>query len=234
MFFNNISFRYVTRKQVFKDFNLKLKREEITAIVGESGCGKTTLLSLLQNLYPLSSGEIKIGQIDIQSIDRYSLRRVIGVIPQHIHLFSGNIIENIALGETDPNILRIKKLSVRLGITNFVEKFRDGFETQIGEFGVFLSGGQKQRIAIARAILRDAPILFLDEATSALDPSTRRQVQRALHDENGQRTLVTVTHDLASVRDYDQIIVLQDGKQLEEYAQHFSENSSIRIVQPSC
>ncbi len=144
--FENVSFRYGSRMEVFNNFNLQIKKGETSAIVGESGSGKTTLIALLQNLYPIKEGKIYLGDYDITQIHYESLRKYIGVIPQNLSLFSGNIIENIALGESFPNMQRVFDLSKQLGITEFVEKLPNGFHTQIGENGAMLSGGQKTAI----------------------------------------------------------------------------------------
>lgn len=141
--FENVTFRYGSRVEVFKQFNAIFKKNETTAIVGESGSGKTTLISLLQNLYPIKEGRISIGDYDINQIHYQNIRNLIGVVPQQLNLFSGNIIENIALGDSFPDIQRVLDLSKQLGITDFVEKLPNGFETQVGENGTMLSGGQK-------------------------------------------------------------------------------------------
>lgn len=167
--FKEVSFSYGSRVDVFEDFACIIKKGKTTAIVGESGSGKTTLASLLQNLYPLKKGKIAIGDYDINYISNYSLRNLISVVPQQIDLFSGNVIENIALGEDFPDVQRILNITKDLGIMNFVEKLPNGFQTYLGENGALLSGGQKQRIAIARALYKNPEILILDEATSSLD-----------------------------------------------------------------
>ena len=221
IYFENVSFTYGTRTEVFRDFNLKLNGNEITAIVGENGCGKTTLMSLMQNLYPINNGRIRIGQIDIRNVDRQYLRSVIGVIPQQIHLFSGNIVENIAMGATNPDLTRIKELSEQLGISSFVNQLPCGFETQIGQYGIFLSGGQKQRIGIARALYRDPKILLLDEATAALDSSSQVLIKNLLKalKENG-KTIIVVTHRLNSITYADRIVLLDKGQVKEEGSHH--------------
>lgn len=164
--FKNATFSYGSRIEVFKDFSCMIPKGKTTAIVGESGSGKTTIASLLQNLYTLKSGKIMIGNYDLNYISNYSLRNLISTVPQQIDLFSGNVIENIALGEDFPNLQKIMDIAKTTGILEFVEKLPNGFQTYLGENGALLSGGQKQRIAIARAIYKDPEILILDEATS--------------------------------------------------------------------
>lgn len=214
--FDNVSFRYGSRMDVFKNFNATFKKNETTAIVGESGSGKTTLISLLQNLYPIKEGKIYIGNYDTQFIHYKSLRQLIGVIPQQLNLFSGNIIENIALGDSFPNIQRILDLSKQLGITEFVEKLPNGFETQIGENGAMLSGGQKQRIAIARALYKDPEILLMDEATSSLDTNSEKIVKEVIDNFKAQgKTVIVIAHRLSTISNADKILVMKDGTIIE-------------------
>jgi ABC-type bacteriocin transporter len=214
--FENVSFRYGSRTEVFKNFNAVFKKNETTAIVGESGSGKTTLISLLQNLYPIKEGKIYIGDYDTQFIHYQSLRNCIGVIPQQLNLFSGNIIENIALGDSFPNIQRILDLSKQLAITEFVEKLPNGFETQIGENGAMLSGGQKQRIAIARALYKNPEVLLMDEATSSLDTNSERIVKEVIDDFKSQgKTVVVIAHRLSTIANANTILVMENGTIVE-------------------
>ena len=219
--FENVSFRYGSRTQVFTDFNAVLKRNETTAIVGESGSGKTTLIALLQNLYPITKGKITIGKFDLKHLNSKSLRQLIGVIPQQLNLFSGTIIENIALGESVPNLQRIMELSNQLGVTEFVEKLPYGFETQVGENGAMLSGGQKQRLAIARALYKNPEILLMDEATSALDTNSETIVKQVIDDFKAQgKTVIVIAHRLSTIANADTILVMQDGKIIEQGEHH--------------
>lgn len=214
--FENVSFRYGSRTEVFKNFNAVFKKNETTAIVGESGSGKTTLISLLQNLYPIKEGKIYIGDYDAQFIHYQSLRNAIGVIPQQLNLFSGTIIENIALGDSFPNIQRVLDLSKQLAITEFVEKLPNGFETQIGENGAMLSGGQKQRIAIARALYKNPEILLMDEATSSLDTHSEKVVKEVIDAFKAQgKTVIVIAHRLSTIANADTILVLENGTVVE-------------------
>ncbi|SNR24407.1 peptidase domain-containing ABC transporter [Flavobacterium sp. ov086] len=214
--FENVSFRYGSRIEVFKNFNAIFKKNETTAIVGESGSGKTTLIALLQNLYPIKEGKICIGDYDTQFIHYKSLRQLIGVIPQQLNLFSGNIIENIALGASFPDIQRVLALSKQLGITEFVEKLPNGFETQIGENGAMLSGGQKQRIAIARALYKNPEILLMDEATSSLDTNSEKMVKEVIDNFKLQRkTIIVIAHRLSTIANADTILVMKNGAIVE-------------------
>lgn len=215
--FENVSFRYGSRTEVFKNFNAIFKKNETTAIVGESGSGKTTLISLLQNLYPIKEGKIYIGDYDAQFIHYQSLRNCIGVIPQQLNLFSGNIIENIALGDSFPNMQRILDLSKELGITEFVEKLPNGFETQIGENGAMLSGGQKQRIAIARALYKNPEVLLMDEATSSLDTNAESIVKKVIDNFKLQgKTVIVIAHRLSTIANADTILVMENGNVVEQ------------------
>lgn len=214
--FENVSFKYGSRVEVFKKFNAVLKKNETTAIVGESGSGKTTLIALLQNLYPINEGKIYFGDYDSKFIHYQSLRNCIGVIPQQLNLFSGNIIENIALGDPFPNVQRILALSLQLGITEFVEKLPNSFETQIGENGAMLSGGQKQRIAIARALYKNPEILLMDEATSSLDTSSEQVVKKVIDDFKSQgKTVIIIAHRLSTIANADTILVMENGNIIE-------------------
>ncbi len=218
--FRNVGFRYGTRVVVFENLDLKIEKGKSTAIVGESGSGKSTLLSLLQNLYPLKEGNITIGGFDLQYISNSSLRKVVGVVPQQIDLFSGTIIENIALGDESPDMQRILILSKKLGIDEFIEKLPSTYSSQVSEQGVNLSGGQKQRLAIARALYRDPEIIILDEATSSLDPVSEQKVQETLAWFKGLgKTIIIIAHRLSTVRSCDTILVLKNG-QLIEQGQH--------------
>jgi ATP-binding cassette, subfamily C, bacteriocin exporter len=150
-----VSFRYGTRVTVFENLNLQVEKGKTTAIVGESGSGKSTLMAMLQNLYPLQSGSVSIGDYDLKHIENNSLRRLVGAVPQRIDLFAGNVIENIAVGDYEPDMKRIISICSALGILEFIEKLPNNFSTYLGENGATLSGGQKQRIAIARALYKN-------------------------------------------------------------------------------
>ncbi|OKS85915.1 peptidase domain-containing ABC transporter [Mucilaginibacter polytrichastri] len=214
--FNNVSFRYGTRQMVFENLSLTIKLNQNTAIVGESGSGKSTLLSVMQNLYPVTTGSITIGGFDLKHVNNDSLRKIISVVPQQIDLFAGTIIENIALGDNQPDMQRILSLCKLLGINDFVENLPDHYHSTISEQGVNLSGGQKQRLAIARALYRNPEILILDEATSSLDPLSEQKVYDTLAWFKGQnKTIITIAHKLSTIKHCDEILVLKNGKLLE-------------------
>ncbi|MES2828615.1 MAG: peptidase domain-containing ABC transporter [Bacteroidota bacterium] len=215
--FRDVHFRYGTRVSVFEGLNLELKRGQITAIVGESGSGKTTLLSLMQNLYTIDSGSIYIGSYDIKYITNVSLRKMVGVVPQDVHLFAGNVIENIAIGDLEPDMKRIVQICTDLEIMEFIERLPAGFNTFLGENGTNLSGGQRQRIAIARALYRNPEILILDEATSSLDTESEQHVQNAINLlREQQKTIIIIAHRLSTIMNADKISVLKTGKLIEE------------------
>jgi ATP-binding cassette subfamily B protein len=211
--FTDVSFRYGSRKQVFDQMSLTILKGKITAIIGESGSGKTTLMALLQNLYPIQSGKIEIGNYDLKHVSNSSLRSIVGTVPQSVDLFAGNIVENIALGDLEPDMKRIIEICHLLQITSFIENLPNGFETLLGEHGVSLSGGEKQRIAIARALYKNPEILILDEATSALDLVSESYVKQAVGVlKNQGKTIILITHRLNTITEADEIVYLVDGK----------------------
>lgn len=215
--FEQVAFRYGSRAQVFRNLNLRIKKGEVTAIVGESGSGKSTLAGLLQYLYPVQKGHIYIGDYDIRYIDSRSLRELVSVVPQKIDLFSGNVIENIAIGELQPDYKKMMEICNRLGITAFIESLPNGFLTFLGENGATLSGGQKQRIAIARALYRNPEILILDEATSSLDTYAEHYVQQVVsYMRSIGKTIIIIAHRLSTVMQADNILVLHEGELVEE------------------
>lgn len=214
--FENVDFSYGSRVDVFHGFSCEIEKGKTTAIVGESGSGKTTMASLIQNLYPLKSGKILIGDYDINYISHYSLRNMVSVVPQQIDLFSGNVVDNIALGEDIPDVQRVIDIAKRLGILEFIEKLPNGFQTYLGENGSKISGGQKQRIAIARALYKNPEILILDEATSSLDTEAEHVIQSTL--ENFRRmgkTMIVIAHRLSTIAHADNIMVLKEGQIIE-------------------
>lgn len=231
--FKEVSFSYGSRTEVFTNFNCLIKKGQTTAIVGESGSGKTTLASLIQNLYSLKTGKIMIGDYDINYISNYSLRNLVSVVPQQIDLFSGNVIENIALGEDFPDTQKILNITKKLGILTFVEKLPNGFQTYLGENGALLSGGQKQRIAIARALYKNPEILILDEATSSLDTESEMVIQNTLQEfKNQGKTMIVIAHRLSTIANADTILVMKDGKIIEQgnHNQLLSEDSVYRSM----
>jgi len=215
--FRNVHFRYGTRVTVFEGLDLMIPKGKITAVVGESGSGKTTLLSLLQNIYPIEGGNIQLGGFDLKYLTNDSLRQMVSAVPQDVHLFAGNVINNIAVGEFEPDMKKIVAICQDLDIMKFIENLPNGFNTYIGENGTSLSGGQRQRLAIARALYRDPEILILDEATSALDSKSEQHIQLAVQSlRKKDKTIIIIAHRLSTVMNADKIIVLEQGKLIEE------------------
>lgn len=214
--FENVSFRYGSRKEVFKGLNLTIKKGQTTAIIGASGSGKTTLMSLLQHIYPIQEGRICIGDYDIAQIDNRSLRRRIGTVPQQVELFAGTVIENIAIGDLQPDMKRVADLIGQLGLKDFIERLPNGYMTYIGEHGASLSGGERQRIAIARALYKEPEILIFDEATSSLDSISERFVKQTL-DELAKKgkTIIIIAHRLSTVKASDMIVSIDKGRVTE-------------------
>ncbi|HBB01843.1 MAG: peptidase C39 [Bacteroidetes bacterium GWD2_45_23] len=214
---DHVSFRYGSRKQVFTDLSLVIPKGKTTAIVGESGSGKTTLISLLQNIYPIQEGNIKIGKYDIKQITNESLRELVSTVPQQIELFAGSILENIALGDFQPDVKRVSEITEQLGLNDFINSLPNGFSTYIGEHGASLSGGEKQRIAIARSLYKDPEVLIFDEATSSLDSISEKFVKNTLNDlATKGKTIIVIAHRLSTVRDAESIVVLEEGRLAEQ------------------
>lgn len=215
--FEHVSFRYGTRVSVFDDLSLSIPKGKFTAIVGESGSGKSTLMAILQNIYPIQKGNVSIGKYDLKYISNTSLRQTIAVVPQQIDLFAGNVIENIAIGDHEPDMQRILDIAEQLGILDFIETLPRGFQTYLGENGTTLSGGQRQRIAIARALYRNPEILILDEATSSLDSASEQYVQKAIDLLKAtDKTIIVIAHRLSTLNNADKIIVLDKGRVIEQ------------------
>lgn len=214
---DHVSFRYGSRKQVFTDLSMVIPKGKTTAIVGESGSGKTTLISLLQNIYPIQEGNIKIGKYDIKQITNESLRELVSTVPQQIELFAGSILENIALGDFQPDVKRVSEITEQLGLNDFINGLPNGFSTYIGEHGASLSGGEKQRIAIARSLYKDPEVLIFDEATSSLDSISEKFVKNTLNDLAAKgKTIIVIAHRLSTVRDAERIVVLEEGRLAEQ------------------
>ena len=215
--FENIRFAYGTRKEVFNDFSFTIPKGKLTAVIGESGSGKTTLASLLQKLYPLNTGKITINDLDINHFTYESLRTMVSAVPQQLNLFSGNIVDNIAVGDLQPDMERIVSIIQQLGLIPFIEKLPNGFNTQIGENGTLLSGGEKQRLAIARALYKNPEILVFDEATSSLDSESEQHVKTVIQELKQQgKTILIIAHRLSTVIDADKIAILENGQLMEE------------------
>ncbi|MEK6600061.1 MAG: ABC transporter ATP-binding protein, partial [Deltaproteobacteria bacterium] len=216
--FRNASFRYGD-KWVLKDVNLKVKNGEVIAIVGTSGAGKTTFVNLLPRFYDVTEGAILFDGVEIRDIARDSLRAQIAIVSQHVILFNDTVKKNIAYGDVERGDDDIVNAAKAANADSFIRKLPQGYDTIIGEGGVRLSGGERQRLSIARAILKNAPILILDEATSSLDTESEMEVQKGLNNLVHGRTTFVVAHRLSTVRNADRIIVLSDGG-IKEMGRH--------------
>ena len=215
--FENVRFSYGTRKVVFQNLHLRFEKGCSTGVVGESGCGKSTIVAILQQLYPIQGGKVFLGNIDMQYISKQALRKLVAVVPQEVDIFAGTVLENIALGDPYPQFERIVPLCQQLGILSFIESLPGGFGAHLGENGTNLSGGQKQRLGIVRALYRNPEILILDEATSSLDSTSEAYVQNTLAKLQEQgKTIIIIAHRLSTVMDTNKIVVLHEGNMLEE------------------
>jgi subfamily B ATP-binding cassette protein MsbA len=216
--FEQVNFSYPGHdKQVLSDISFTVPAGKTVALVGRSGSGKTTISSLLPRFYELTSGDIFIDQHNIRSCKLASLRKQMALVSQHVTLFNDTIANNITYGCTEPvSEQQLQSVAEKAHVLEFAAQLKDGLNTVIGENGVSLSGGQRQRIAIARALLREAPILILDEATSALDTESERKIQAALNELLKGRTSIVIAHRLSTIENADSIIVMEQGRIVEQ------------------
>ncbi len=208
--YKNVTFSYDTGTAVLRDFNLKIEAGKTVALVGSSGGGKTTICHLLPRFYEIDGGSITLDGTDIRDLTRGSLRRNIGIVSQDVFLFNATIRENIMYGCPDATEEQVENAARLANIHDYITELPDGYDTAVGERGVKLSGGQKQRIAIARAFLKNPPVLILDEATSALDNVTERLIKKSLDELCVNRTTIVVAHRLTTVKNADEILVVTD------------------------
>jgi ATP-binding cassette, subfamily C, bacteriocin exporter len=219
--FDHVDFRYGSRLQVFDDLSLIFKAGEFSAIVGESGSGKTSIIAILERLYPIQSGSIEIGNYNLHQIDIVSLRRQMGIVPQRVELISGTIAENIAFGDFEPDLKRIIDICGWLNIRDFIEKIPGAYNALLGEHGISLSGGEQQRLAIARALYHDPQILIMDEATSALDAAAEAHIRQIISRLKALgKTVIVITHRFRTIMQADHIVVLHKGRLVEEGEHH--------------
>ncbi|MBW7940618.1 MAG: ATP-binding cassette domain-containing protein [Candidatus Omnitrophica bacterium] len=209
--FRDVRFEYSPGSPILKDVNLIIEPHSTVALVGPSGAGKSSLVSLIPRFFDISQGQIFLDGNDIRDIRVKSLRDQIGLIPQEVILFSGTIEENILYGNPSATQEQVRQAAQAANAHDFIIALPDGYETLVGEKGTGLSGGQKQRIAIARAFLKDPPILILDEATSALDSESENAISKALSQLLIGRTTLIIAHRLSTVMNADRIIVLEEG-----------------------
>ncbi|MCH3964483.1 MAG: ABC transporter ATP-binding protein/permease [Clostridium sp.] len=213
--FENVSFAYEDKNNILSDLTFKIPERTMTAIVGVSGCGKTTIMRMIARFWDVQSGSVKIGGVDVKNMTCDSLLQNITMVFQNVYLFHDSILNNIKFG--NPNVSRedIIKAARKARCHVFIMNLDDGYDTVVDEGGGNLSGGEKQRISIARAILKDAPIILLDEATSSLDPENEQQIQKAINELVRNKTVVVIAHRLSTIRDADQILVMENGRVAE-------------------
>jgi ATP-binding cassette subfamily B protein/subfamily B ATP-binding cassette protein MsbA len=217
--FQKVNFEYTPGIPVLENINLEIPAHQVVALVGPTGVGKSTLVSLIPRFYDVGTGQITLDGVDIREINLDSLRKQISIVLQDVFLFHGTVRENILFGRpgaTDQEVANAAKVA---NAHSFISDFPDGYDTMVGERGVKLSGGQKQRLSIARAVLKDAPILILDEATSSVDVETELLIQQALERLMVGRTTLIIAHRLSTIRNADKIVVLE-GKQITEMGTH--------------
>ncbi|HEY5959083.1 MAG TPA: ATP-binding cassette domain-containing protein [Polyangiaceae bacterium] len=210
--FRSVSFGYRPEASVLRDINFCVRAGETIALVGESGAGKSTPMALLQRFYEPTSGSVLVDGRDLRDLNQRAVRRQIGVVLQDGMLFSGSIRDNIAFGRRDASFADIEAAARAANAHDFILSLPDGYESEVGERAVNLSGGERQRLAIARALLKDAPILVLDEATSALDAESEELVQRALVTLTRNRTTFVIAHRLSTITSADRIFAFKQGR----------------------
>ncbi|MES1164694.1 MAG: ABC transporter ATP-binding protein, partial [Verrucomicrobiota bacterium] len=214
--FEGVGFAYEHRKPVVDGLDLTIAAGQRIGLIGHSGAGKTTLVTLLMRLYDIQRGVIRIDGQDIAGVTQGSLRRSIGLIPQDVVLFHRTLLENIRYGRVDATDGEVFRAAQRAHAHEFILGLPDGYQTLVGERGVKLSGGQRQRIAIARALLKDAPILVLDEATSALDSESEALIQAGVSEAMAGKTVIAVAHRLSTLAHLDRLLVLDGGRVVED------------------
>jgi ATP-binding cassette subfamily B protein len=217
--FDKVFFRYGDRAPVLNGLSLTIRAGEMVGIAGTTGAGKSTLVKLLLRLYDVNEGAIRIDGIDVRELSQHDLRQQIALVSQDVFLFHGTIRENIAYPGIDVPVEQVIEASGHAQLHDFVASLPEGYETLVGERGIKLSGGQRQRLSIARALLKNAPILVLDEATSSVDTETERMIQQNLEELTAGRTALVIAHRLSTIRKADRIVVIRDG-QVEEEGSH--------------
>ena len=214
--FDHVSFAYETGEQVLSNVSFTAKQGEVTALVGPSGCGKTTVSRLAARFWDPTGGRITVGGMNVKETDPEALLSLYSIVFQDVTLFDNTIMENIRVGKKDATDAEVMEAAKRANVLEFAEKLPDGMQTRIGENGAELSGGERQRISIARAFLKDAPIILLDEATASLDAENETKVQAALSALIGGKTVMVIAHRMRTVVQADKIIVLDRGSVVEE------------------
>ena len=217
--FENVEFGYDKDTKVLRGVSFTANQNEVTALVGSSGCGKTSILRLISRLYDYDLGSIKISDIDIKNISTKSLFSKISIVFQEVTLFNSSVLENIRIGNLNATDEEVKNAARLANCEEFVEKLPNGYDTIIGENGATLSGGERQRISIARAFLKNSPIIILDEIAASLDVENEKKIQESLNKLTMNKTVVIISHRLKSIENVDKIVVLNDGK-VEAFGKH--------------
>ncbi|MGP1406017.1 ABC transporter ATP-binding protein [Filifactor alocis] len=209
--FRNVSFSYDADTEVLNDVSFVAKQNEVTALVGASGCGKTSILRLVSRLYDCTGGEILVGGQEIQNVSTDSLFQKISIVFQEVTLFNVSVMDNIRIGRKGATDEEVKKAAELANCMDFIQKLPNGFDTLIGENGAELSGGERQRLSIARAFLKDAPILILDEISASLDVDNEKKIQESLNKLIKNKTVIIISHRLKSIENVDKIVVIENG-----------------------
>ena len=215
--FKNVCFKYEnTNIQALKNITFTINEGETLGIIGKTGSGKSTIAHLVCRLYDIKKGIIKIGGIDIKKLNLYNLRSSIGYVPQDGYLFSGSIKDNISFSNTNTNKNRVIESSKKAKLYTDIKKFNNGFETLIGERGVKLSGGQKQRLSIARVFYKQPDIFIFDDCLSSVDAVKENEIIKSLSQESNKKTTIIISHRIASIKNADKIIYIDDGEIIEQ------------------
>jgi len=224
----NVSFSYDDNTDVLEDVSFVAKQNEVTALVGKSGCGKTSILKLVSRLYDVSGGKILISNEDIKNVSTRSLFDKVSIVFQDVTLFDTSVLENIRIGRPDATDEEVKEAAALANCEEFVEKLENGYDTLIGENGAKLSGGERQRLSIARAFLKDAPIIILDEIVASLDAHNEKKIQESLNKLTKDKTVLIISHRLKSIQNVDKIVVIDDGRvELEGKHEDLLESSKV-------
>ncbi len=216
--FKNVTFAY-EKKDIIKDISFSVPEKSMTALVGHSGCGKSTIANLVARFYDVQGGCVRVGDVDVREMTCESLLKNISMVFQDVYLFNDTVLNNLKFGRQNATMEEIEVACKKARCHDFIMTLPQGYESIIGEGGSSLSGGEKQRISIARAILKDAPIVLLDEATASVDPDNEVYIQQAISEMVKGKTLIVIAHKLSSIKDADQILMIENGE-IKERGRH--------------